>query len=70
MRFPCARCGQLVAKPVWLMWRGRLSRVGVDCAAAIARDLVVPGQPLEAMGRGEATQDLEGHAVRTRRAER
>lgn len=35
MKFPCSRCGQPVARPVWTMWRGRLSRVGADCAEAI-----------------------------------
>lgn len=35
MKFRCDRCGQEVGRPVWLMWKGRLCRVGEDCAERI-----------------------------------
>jgi hypothetical protein len=35
VNFRCARCGKMVSNPVWLMWNGRLVRVGQDCAEAI-----------------------------------
>ncbi len=35
MNFRCARCGKMVSNPAWLMWNGRLVRVGQDCAVAI-----------------------------------
>ena len=35
MNFRCDRCRKPVSRPVWIMWRGKLSRVGEDCAERI-----------------------------------
>jgi uncharacterized C2H2 Zn-finger protein len=42
VNFRCPRCGKQVSNPVWLMWRGRLVRVGQDCADAIRREKSEP----------------------------
>jgi hypothetical protein len=35
MKFRCQRCSKMVSNPAWLMWEGRLVRVGQCCAKRI-----------------------------------
>lgn len=68
MKFPCARCGQDTSKEtaVWLMWRGRLVRVGPTCAKHIQRESAGDAAQKEGVGE-DVRARLQGIMERRRR---